>query len=426
MNKKILSTVLMAAAAMGSYAQSGTNSPYSQYGIGILADQSTGFSRGMNGASLGMRQGNVVNPTNPASYSAADSLTMIFDVGMTGQITNFKEGQTKVNAKNANFDYAVGLFRLFPGVGVSFGVLPYSNVGYKYTTSTYLDRTNGTITETYTGEGGLHEVFLGAGMRITPQLSIGFNAAYLWGTIDRWAVSSSTTYINSLSKSYSTSVNSYKADLGLQYTRRLTKNDELTVGATIGIGHKLHADAECNIINNNTTGTSDTTTIVAANALELPMSYGAGVTWRHNNSLLVCADIGFQQWSKVSHPRYDSATNTYEARTNVLRDRWTVAAGADFVPESQSRNYLKRVHYRLGGGFATPYYNINNSKGPNELSLSAGFGLPLQNAYNSRSVLNISAQWVRTSAKDMITENSFRLNIGLTFNERWFFKWKID
>ena len=94
MNKKILSTVLMAAAAMGSYAQSGTNSPYSQYGIGILADQSTGFSRGMNGASLGMRQGNVVNPTNPASYSAADSLTMIFDVGMTGQITNFKEGQT--------------------------------------------------------------------------------------------------------------------------------------------------------------------------------------------------------------------------------------------------------------------------------------------------------------------------------------------
>jgi len=26
----------------------------------------------------------------------------------------------------------------------------------------------------------------------------------------------------------------------------------------------------------------------------------------------------------------------------------------------------------------------------------------------------------------LITENSFRINIGLTFNERWFAKWKVD
>jgi len=41
-------------------------------------------------------------------------------------------------------------------------------------------------------------------------------------------------------------------------------------------------------------------------------------------------------------------------------------------------------------------------------------------------VLNISGQWVHSSAKGMITENTFRINIGLTFNERWFMKWKVD
>jgi hypothetical protein len=41
-------------------------------------------------------------------------------------------------------------------------------------------------------------------------------------------------------------------------------------------------------------------------------------------------------------------------------------------------------------------------------------------------LINISAQWARQSAKNFITENTFRINIGLTFNERWFAKWKVD
>ena len=48
------------------------------------------------------------------------------------------------------------------------------------------------------------------------------------------------------------------------------------------------------------------------------------------------------------------------------------------------------------------------------------------NGYNNRSLLNISAQWVRQDSKTFVTENSFRINIGLTFNERWFAKWKME
>ena len=137
MNKSILTCVMAVLLTGSAHAQSGTNSPYSQYGVGVLSDQSQGFNRGMNGVGLGMRRGNVVNTLNPASYSEVDSLTMLFDVGLSGQITNFKEGGTAVNARNADFEYAVGSFRLLPSVGVAFGVLPYSNVGYQYSTMTY-------------------------------------------------------------------------------------------------------------------------------------------------------------------------------------------------------------------------------------------------------------------------------------------------
>ena len=57
----------MMVTTLSASAQSGTNSPYSQYGFGVLADQTGGFNRGMNGLGIGYREGNQVNFLNPAS-----------------------------------------------------------------------------------------------------------------------------------------------------------------------------------------------------------------------------------------------------------------------------------------------------------------------------------------------------------------------
>ncbi len=425
MKRRIFCCIWAALCCVAAVAQSGTNSPYSQYGLGVISDQSQGFSRGMNGVGLALRKGNIVNTLNPASYSAIDSLTMIFDVGLSGQITNFKEGASSVNAKNANFEYAVGSFRLMRNVGMSFGILPLTNIGYTYTSYTKLEENRGTIAETYSGDGGLHQVFLGAGWRIFKPLSIGFNAQYVWGDCERYILSSTGTDINSLEKNYSFSVQSYHIDLGLQWHQILKNRDEIVVGATVGLGHKLGADPQCLIINTNSlSSTPDTTKFTITNGVSLPMTYGVGVSWSHKNSLLVDFDATLQQWGKLDYPSYESGA--YVLKSGLLKDRYKFNVGADYVPNAMSRKLLHRVHYRLGAGYATPYYKINGLDGPKEISVSAGFGIPLQNAYNNRSVLNISAQWVNTSATGFIKENTFRINVGLTFNERWFAKWKVD
>ena len=110
----------------------------------------------------------------------------------------------------------------------------------------------------------------------------------------------------------------------------------------------------------------------------------------------------------------------------MFADRHKFTLGGGYCPLENSRNFLKRVHYRFGASYATNYLKINGVDGPKEYSVSAGFGIPVVNGYNNRSLLNISAQWVRQDSKTMITENSFRINIGLTFNERWFAKWKME
>ena len=96
MNKQLISAALAVAFSISGYAQSGTNSPYSQYGLGILSNQAHGFNSGMNGVGLAYRKGDAVNTLNPASYSAIDSLTLVFDVGLTGQLTSLKEGDTRL------------------------------------------------------------------------------------------------------------------------------------------------------------------------------------------------------------------------------------------------------------------------------------------------------------------------------------------
>lgn len=179
LHKKIIGTVLLASLYVApAIAQSGTNSPYSQYGLGQLSEQTSGFNRGMNGLGLGFREHNQVNYINPASYSSIDSLTFIFDAGLSGQVTNFSENGQKKNANNADFEYAVAAFRASKHLGVSFGIIPFTNIGYNYSISGYLNGDKSTtFTNTYNGSGGMHQIYLGAGWEFVKGLSIGANVS---------------------------------------------------------------------------------------------------------------------------------------------------------------------------------------------------------------------------------------------------------
>lgn len=429
--KKIISALIAVAFSTTIAAQSGTNSPYSQYGLGVLSDQTSGFNRGMNGLGIGFREHNQVNNLNPASYSSMDSLMFLFDAGVSGQITNFSENGKKLNARNADFEYAVAGFRACKHVGVSFGILPFTNIGYNYSNTQYVgDNKSVTYTNTYTGDGGLHQVYLGAGWELFKGFSLGFNASYLWGEYSRSLVNSySDAYVNTLSKYYTADVHSYKLDFGLQYSAKLNKSNVLSLGLIYSPGHKLNSDPQCQVISTNSqTAVSDTATYTINNGLEIPTTFGAGLQWNYKKQLKLGFDYSLQKWGKIDFPEYSVVNNVpqYKLVSNLLSDRSKYTFGGEYCKNENDRNFFKRIHYRAGVYYATPYVKVNGQDGPKEISLSAGFGIPITNSWNNRSILNISGQWVHSSAKDLITENTFRINIGLTFNERWFQKWKVE
>ena len=78
-----------------------------------MASQATSFNRGMNGLAYGFHEHSQVNYMNPASYASVDSLSFIFDAGVSLQLTNFEEKGKKINAQNADIEYVVASFRAF-------------------------------------------------------------------------------------------------------------------------------------------------------------------------------------------------------------------------------------------------------------------------------------------------------------------------
>lgn len=437
--KKILSTTALCVMVVSAMAQSGTNSPYSQFGYGRLADQTQGFNRGMNGVGLAFRESNQVNYINPASYSSIDSLTFIFDIGMSLQMTNFKENGKSKNANNADFEYAVGAFRLVKNVGMSFGMLPYTNVGYSFSSQETVKDYNMapatsssiTNTQTFSGDGGLRQFFIGAGWKTPIEgLSIGMNASYLWGTVSNYVTSSySDTYVKSLAKQYSLTARSYKLDFGAQYSFALKNKDIATIGVTYTPGHSLNTNPECLVIASNSQSTvNDTTKLAATDGCTIPTQLGIGVSWKHASKWLIGMDYTLQKWSSAKFPVYGefNGQTQYKSQTGVFSDRHSIKAGAEYCRNQYGRSFAERLRYRFGMGYTSPYLKINGNDGPKEITMSAGIGIPIVNGWNNRSIVNVGVQWQNLSGNNLLTENTFLINIGITFNERWFAKWKFE
>lgn len=436
--KKLFISFAMLLVFTTIAAQSGTNSPYSQYGLGVFADPSQGASRGMNGVGIAFREHNQVNTLNPASYSSLDSLTFIFDVGMSMQKTHFKEDGKSKNANNADFEYAVGAFRAWKNVGMAFGVVPYTNVGYDFkqtstlsnyeipsTTSTAVTQTN-----TYTGSGGLHKAFIGIGVQPFRNFSVGANINYLWGNIDNFVTSTfSDGYVKSFMKYYFIETKKITVDLGASYSLNLSKKDNVTLGVTLSPGSKLSEAPYCFVITANAQdGVVDTTTYTAKDAYNIPLTFGAGISYKRNNRLLVGLDYTYFRGSAVNVRNYVDSKGAKAESTDDLTDRHKVNVGAQYCRNAQGHDYTDRIMYRFGMSYATPYVKVNNLNGPREISVSAGVGLPITNMYNNRSTLNIGVRWINKTASTsaMLKENCFMINLGITFNERWFAKWKFE
>lgn len=441
--EKIIFALLFLMIGGVALAQNGVNSPYTRYGFGLLSDQSTTANRGMGGISYGLRN-KLINVENPASYSAIDSITFLFDAGISLQNANFSNGDLSMNAKNSSLDYIALQFRLRKHIGITVGLLPFSNINYSFSSDgREVPNTDGgqtgtstTSYESFSGDGGLHQAFIGVGVELFKNFSIGANFSYLYGD---YTHTITNTYSNSSAwsnvRNYQADINSYKLDFGVQYSFNLKEKHALTLGATYSLGHEIGSSAYKiqQMTSSSTVMQQHIDTI--GSAFELPQKIGVGLTYVYDNRLTIGADYSLQQWSGVKFPHFQTQQNSEFDTGNSENDyeQWKfnnlsrISVGAEYVPNPVGRGFFQRLRYRVGAYYSTPYIQVKNSD-MREFGVEGGVAIPIMNHYNNRSLLSITAQYINVSPKgsSLIKENYLRINIGFTFNEDWFRKMLVQ
>lgn len=415
MRKIRLYTLLAALAAVVSTtpALADTNSPYSKFGYGELRDNATSAQRMMGGVGYAMNGGRQINVMNPASYANIDTLTFLFDTGVTLNRMWLEDNGVKESTTGGGLDYITMQFPIGKRMGASIGLVPYSSVGYSFGSSI----ANGVALRS--GEGGLNQLYAGLSGRIIKGLTAGANISYFFGTTYNNVYA--TTDAGDVSLFIQeTEVRDFHIDLGLQYSVDVNPRNRLTAGLVFSpgktlLGHTMVTVAE--VTSSTTTNVMDT---VAYSPLKgnfsIPATWGAGLNWQWNKRLMLEADFTYQPWAHAKISKLDNYISTR------FQNRWKLAAGGQYVINPRG-SYLKRIAFRAGGFYERDYIMVGNN-GVRNYGVSCGFGLP---APSGKTMINLGFEYRKRQAHPvpMLKEESFSITLGINFNETWFWQNKI-
>lgn len=474
---KFITLLLLLLSALMPLQAQNTYSPYSRYALGELAQPTFAHNSAMGGAHVALRPDstmpNFINVGNPASFSLIRLTTL--ELGLNTTYSDFQSNTSSSFEKTANFSYGSLGFPIRRNGGACFGIMPYTYVGSN-TAASIDEPVVGDVSYQYQGSGGLNKIFLGYGImpfhkslttfrkkhlypkdsvnrlsthayqfreffaKLASDFSIGANANYIKGNISNVARvihSNNTLYYNTY-RDRTFSVSDFTGNFGFQTAysidsvrngsgkrRALNEKVKFTFGYTINLNNTLstvyNAVSYNYRVSNGSEFIVDTVfyTSDSPASVSLPLEQAFGLGFKKGERLHIAADYAITNWQDYK----------YLDNVSDLVQNQRIALGAYFVPEKYAvgqGSYLKRINYRFGVSYQTGYIRLQNNTISNYF-ISAGFGLPVGVGRLS-SMIHLSAQYGVTGTKNngLIRENYWRINLGFTFSDRWFQKYRYD
>lgn len=432
---KRLIVICITILSSGAYAQQGTASPYSFYGIGSLKFKGTVENRSMGGISVYLDSIHV-NLRNPAAYVGKnieafpfdnESRPIKFTVAGTMSDVTLKSNSGEASTSSSTFDY-LALSVPIGKFGFGFGLLPYTSVGYK------LDDFNDTddLVNRYNGEGGVNKAFAGLGYQISDKLSIGVDFNYNFGSIKNTAIEIAYTpeggVVENQTREFNRSdLSGLNLNFGLAYKTMISDKLELSATVAYAPESKLTSNNVRSFSTVSLDGlTFDVTRILntidadlesqnlASTKLTLPsrLSFGGGLG--NPKSWFIGAEYTLENTSDFSNPVFNNEISTFENASQI-------SLGGFFIPNYNAfSGYFKRVVYRAGFNFANTGLVIKDES-IKEFGISFGLGLPV----GSRSLFsnaNLGFEFGQrgTTNQNLIQENFVNFNVSLYLNSRWF------
>ncbi|MCD9573568.1 hypothetical protein [Flavobacterium soyae] len=408
MIKKIIISACLLISFV-SFAQQGTSSPYSFYGIGDTRFKGTLENRTMAGVAV--EQDSIhLNIENPASYASLGQTT--FSVGGTFGTNTIKSSTESSKAQRSTFDYlALGI--PMGKFGAGFGLVPLSSVGYKITD---INTGENEISSQLEGKGGVNKVFFGLGYKITPKWNIGADLQYNFGKITTTTIEAVSGVQNATRETNTSELSGVNFNIGTMYQTKITKKLNIYTSLNYTFGSTL------NSVSTRVTevdGDPDAVTEDPVDTeLKLPnkLTFGAGIG--QARKWLVGTTLAFQGTGQLA--------NDYNSSPNVRYEKYTkYAVGGYYIPNYSSfASYFSRITYRAGLKYEKLGLIVNNES-INDVGMSLGAGFPITGTFSN---VNVGIEFGKrgTTSAGLVQENYMNFSVSFSFNDRWFVKSKFN
>ncbi|MEC9209078.1 MAG: hypothetical protein VX762_01470 [Bacteroidota bacterium] len=417
MNKLLSIVFVIFGFSIQLEAQTATSSPYSRFGLGELQQNIFSDFNAFGGTSTALSNTKSVNPTNPASYTSFAPNSFLLSTGGWHQTTKIENATAAQIANNNGFSHLVLGFPLGSKIGASFGMIPFSNTGYEIN----IRDTEYNTDKNYYGDGGISKIYFGGAYELFSSLSVGVNASYLFGGLNRrkQLIYDDESFLNSRSNS-KINLQGYYYELGLLYKKTLNEYDKFSIGLTANNNSSIRAKKTELIESFEFSGFFEVPKDTFINSTEwgdvtLPKYISAGISYNKDKKWLFAADYSIQNWAEYS--MFHESDNL----VNSMR----ISGGMQYTPEYNSiTKYYKRMDYRLGASYSnTPLQFEDNQL--KEINVSFGFGIPVK---KSRTKYNFSCIFGQrgTTENNLIKEQFVRLGLSISYDGIWFVKRKYD
>lgn len=404
-------------------SQTRISSPYSRYGIGTLNQTTNARTLGMGGVNQAMASRLYINYDNPATYSRFMQQSFVFNGGLRSQQTELSTNNQTEQSNYTSLGYLQFGTPVTKWLGVSFGLIPFSNVGYNINDDYVLDDI-GHVVYQYEGTGGINQFYLGTGVSITDELSIGINATYYFGRMDFTRSSLFPDSINYLDTriTETQSPGDLALSYGIHYEREVKEDHKLSLGATFSNKSSIRTNRDylvesMKVTSNDISAVFDT---IVQNqgekgSIVLPNRFGAGFVYSKTNSWQLAGDFTYENWES-----YESF-----GLQDSLKNSFTAALGYEVSPQSTSISpYWKKVNYRLGAKYHKSYLQLRGTQ-LNQFGISFGFGFPVPGSASTID-LGVELGQLGTTDNNLIKEKYVKFSLGLSIFERWFIQRKYD
>ena len=425
----LLSAFLIISVCMS--AQDGTYgaySPYSIYGIGDLSQEGSAFNKSMGGVGLATRNRRFINYMNPAAVTSRDSLSFMADFGLEQSNKIYRQGDLRSAHNTFNIHNFVMSFPIYRSSAFMVGITPFSDVGYDFSsieTDPEIIAQTGNISYDSYGTGSVYQVFAGAGVTFWKRLSLGAEAIYYFGNIDKVTnMDYSNSSYRSLNSGSDLMVRGTTGKFGLQYEQKLGGDVSMIIGATYRLSTSLKGSA-LNYRYANQDSVTDTlrNEVVDLNKAGLKFADELGVGISLKGGEKWSAEFNYLR-SDWRNSGFDSA-NGFSVKSDTETFSSTVSqsfrAGFEIVPNRNDiRYYLRKCAYRAGVYYDQSYYKLNGNS-VNSMGITLGVTLPVFRLYNGLT-LGVDLGQRASTRNNMIRERYAKFVVGFNIHDIWFQK----